>query len=229
MKICGIYKIENKINHKIYIGQSNDIETRWTHHKWELNNHKHSNNHLQKAWDKFGEENFIFEIVELCDETIIDEKEQEYIKKFCSLSSQNGYNLDSGGNFNKHHAKETKEKISQKHIGKIISKETKTKISQNRKGKCSGEEHWNYGKKMSKELQEKLVKSAKERNHGKAYQARKIICITTNEIFDCILDASEKYGLYAQNIGKCCKHERHYCGKLQDGTRLVWEYYENNN
>ena len=65
MKICGIYKIENKINHKIYIGQSNDIETRWTHHKWELNNHKHSNNHLQKAWDKFGEENFIFEIVEL--------------------------------------------------------------------------------------------------------------------------------------------------------------------
>lgn len=227
MKYVGIYKIENTINHKIYIGQSNDIETRWTHHKWELNNHKHGNDHLQKAWDKFGEENFIFEIVELCDESVIDEKEQEYIKLFSSLSCQNGYNLDSGGSWNKHHSQETKNKMSIKRSGKVNSEETRLKISQNRKGKCSGEQHWNYGKKMPKELQDKLVKSAKERNHGKAYQARKIICTTTKEIFDCILDASEKYNLYAQNIGKCCKHERHYCGKLEDGTPLKWEYYEN--
>ena len=46
MIYSGIYKIENIINHKIYIGQSKDIETRWEHHKWELNNHKHSNNYL---------------------------------------------------------------------------------------------------------------------------------------------------------------------------------------
>ena len=120
MIYSGIYKIENVINHKIYIGQSKDIETRWEHHKWELNNHKHSNNYLQKAWDKYGEENFIFEIVELCDESVIDIKEQEYIKSFQSLSYQNGYNLDSGGNLNKHHSQETKDKIRIKNTGKIF-------------------------------------------------------------------------------------------------------------
>lgn len=228
MKYSGIYKIENIVNHKIYIGQSKDIESRWEHHKWELNNHRHPNNYLQKAWDKYGEDTFIFEIVELCDESVIDVKEQEYIKLFQSLSYLNGYNLDSGGNLNKHHSQETKDKIRDKHLGKIISEETRKKISQNRKGKCCGKQHYNYGKSMPKELKERLTQSAKERNHGKAWQARKVICLNTNEIFDCILDAGEKYNLYPQNIAKCCQGQRRYCGRLLDNTPLQWAYYEEN-
>ena len=58
--ICGIYKIENRVNHKIYIGQSVDIYTRWYNHKHSLRNGIHYNKHLQKSWDKYGEENFEF-------------------------------------------------------------------------------------------------------------------------------------------------------------------------
>ena len=57
-KICGIYKITNKINGKCYIGQSNDIIKRWkTEYKW-----YHINSHLQSAFNKYGLENFDFEI-----------------------------------------------------------------------------------------------------------------------------------------------------------------------
>jgi hypothetical protein len=91
----GIYKIENLINGKIYVGQSVDIEKRWSTHKSELKNHRHYNSHLQKAWNKYGEENFHFSIVAECDIGELDQCEIYWISKFNSYKS--GYNLTSGG------------------------------------------------------------------------------------------------------------------------------------
>ena len=56
--MIGIYKIENKVNGKVYIGQSIDIEKRWKSHISYLNKGIHRNKHLQSAWDKYGEGNF---------------------------------------------------------------------------------------------------------------------------------------------------------------------------
>lgn len=56
--------------------------------------------------------------------------------------------------------------------------------------------------------------------------SEKIICITTNEIFECTWVASEKYNISNGDISRCCRYERNYCGKLQDGTKLVWRYYK---
>lgn len=53
--------------------------------------------------------------------------------------------------------------------------------------------------------------------------ARKVICVTTGEIFDCIIDASNKYNIFPQNIGNACKNGFN-CGTLEDGTKLKWEY-----
>lgn len=94
-KITGIYKIENISNNKIYVGQSSDIKSRWTHHKSDLNNNRHHNNHLQSAWNKYGENNFKFSIIELCDEVKLDERERFWIKEYDSYNS--GYNQDCGG------------------------------------------------------------------------------------------------------------------------------------
>jgi len=92
----GIYSITNKVNGKIYIGQSQNIEFRWFQHKNNLNKNKHVNTHLQNAWNKYGEDNFEFCIVEESEENL-NEKEKHYIKLYNSNAELYGYNLTSGG------------------------------------------------------------------------------------------------------------------------------------
>lgn len=94
-KICGIYRIENLVNHKSYIGQSVDIHDRWVLHKWELNNGKHKNQHLLRSWRKYGADNFEFTIVKQCDESELNEREIYWIVFYDAY--YNGYNQTKGG------------------------------------------------------------------------------------------------------------------------------------
>lgn len=96
-KKCGIYCIENTINHKKYIGLSRDIMRRWTEHKHELRHNIHDNAYLQHSWNKYSESAFVFYIIEECEEQILDEREQYYILRYKSQSYNHGYNLTSGG------------------------------------------------------------------------------------------------------------------------------------
>lgn len=97
--MIGIYRIKNLKNEKCYYGSSKNIEKRWGTHKNHLNGGKHHNILLQRSWDKYSEESFIFEVVEECDEKILLEREQYY------LDSKPEYNIgvkSSGGdNFTK--------------------------------------------------------------------------------------------------------------------------------
>jgi group I intron endonuclease len=77
--MIGIYRIKNLKNKKCYYGSSKNIEKRWRTHLNNLKNGKHHNDHLQRSWDKYGEDNFVFELVEECDETILLELEQKYL------------------------------------------------------------------------------------------------------------------------------------------------------
>lgn len=77
--MIGIYKIENKSNGKLYIGSSCDIARRWTDHVYLLNNNNHHSVHLQRAWNKHGAAAFKFEVLELCDSTMILIREQYYL------------------------------------------------------------------------------------------------------------------------------------------------------
>lgn len=94
---CGIYKITNKINNKIYIGCSINIEHRWSQHKWESQNSKLPtyNYSLHQAFRKYGIENFSFEIIEECEESLLNEKEIYWIDFYNSY--QKGYNETKGG------------------------------------------------------------------------------------------------------------------------------------
>lgn len=79
LKISGIYCIINIKNSKKYIGSSKNIRQRLWNHRAELRHNKHENVYLQNAWNKYGEHNFDYYILERCDESILLEKEQFYI------------------------------------------------------------------------------------------------------------------------------------------------------
>ena len=90
---CGIYKIENQINHKVYIGQSIEIERRFEKHK---NAYLHNQKWLiYKAFAKYGLQNFSFDIIEECDRDKLDEREIYWIAFYDSYN--NGYNMTIGG------------------------------------------------------------------------------------------------------------------------------------
>lgn len=82
LKVSGIYCIENTVNHKTYIGSSKNIYQRLLKHFALLRHNKHQNPHLQNAWNKYGEGNFEWFILELCDNSNLTEREQSCIDLF---------------------------------------------------------------------------------------------------------------------------------------------------
>lgn len=141
MIFCGIYQIKNTKNNKVYIGKSKNINHRFNGHKSSLRKNSHRNRHLQKAYNKYGLEVFEFSIIEICEETFLEEREIYHIKKNNSRSP-NGYNLtDGGGSLGRPLSQETKDKISNYFQvfgspmkGKKLSEESKKKISDANKG-----------------------------------------------------------------------------------------------
>lgn len=89
--IKAIYKIENMINHHIYIGQSNNPERRWKEHCTNNNNYISL---INSAIQKYGKENFSFEIIGWFED--YNEKEKFYIN-FYNTIRPNGYNISPGG------------------------------------------------------------------------------------------------------------------------------------
>ena len=80
----GIYTITNLVDGKYYIGSSITIEERLKKHKRTLLNNKHHCKYLQRAWNKYGEDKFKFDIVlnlNHCTEKIIRAVEQEILDK----------------------------------------------------------------------------------------------------------------------------------------------------
>ena len=93
--MIGIYKITNTINNHCYIGLSSDIQARWKYHKNPYNWERESYKPVYKAFQKYGIENFTFEILEECSVEELGNKEKMYIAQYNSY--RQGYNLTSGG------------------------------------------------------------------------------------------------------------------------------------
>lgn len=93
--ITGIYKITNLANQMTYIGQSVNIADRWRSHiKRGLGADTPTRNKLYPAMEKYGVENFSFEILEQCDKTQLDEKEKYWIEFYHGKDF--GYNVTAG-------------------------------------------------------------------------------------------------------------------------------------
>ena len=201
-KICGIYCIENLVNHKRYIGQSIDIKCRWRNHRYELNANKHGNNHLQSAWDKYGKEKFKFSIIERCDVSCLDEIEMYYIVLYHANDDEFGYNETSGGQTNKRLSNAAREKISKARKGMPISEECKRKLSEANSGRFTGIEHHNH---------------------------KPVYCYELHEYFWGAEEVKQKYGINSSSVTQCCKKHgnRYSAGKHPvTGEPLHWDYVD---
>ena len=109
--MIGIYKITNKVNNKVYIGQSSDIKRRWKDHKITAFNPKDRGYDypLYRAIRKYGLDNFDFDILEECSQDDINEREIFYVKEY-NAHGDGGYNQDDGGIY-AIHGKLTKDQV----------------------------------------------------------------------------------------------------------------------
>ena len=93
--IGRIYKITNLINNKVYIGQTiQSLKLRWQEHCQNINNGNYQMV-IKRAIHKYGKENFTIEEIEICDSSILNEREKYWIDYYNSFKE--GYNSTLGG------------------------------------------------------------------------------------------------------------------------------------
>ena len=158
----GIYCIENLVNGKKYIGRSVNITRRWNTHRSQLRLNCHPDKFLQNAWNKYGEVNFKFWIIDILprDQEKLKLLEIYFIELYNSFwENGKGYNLTRGG---------------ENAFGTIWNEERRKEMSK----RVSGKNHWNYGKNTPAETIEKMKNS----QYGKtmSLEARKKLSITNS-------------------------------------------------
>jgi hypothetical protein len=103
-RTSGVYQIRCIITGKIYIGSAVNLLKRWGQHRRSLNRSKHVNRHLQLAWNKYGEANFEFSVLEFVEVSKLLQAEQEWIDATGCIDKEIGFNIahkvDSPGGIN---------------------------------------------------------------------------------------------------------------------------------
>jgi group I intron endonuclease len=209
-----IYRITNMANNKYYIGSTDSFARREWQHKYDLKRGVHKNPRLQAAWNKYGEEMFVFEVIEEVPEGVnVLQVEDTYLFKI--VGNKDCYNINTGAESPRTGIKHTEA--------------TKQKTSDSRKGKAAGEQHYRYGKTVSAEVRKKIgdaqrgkpkaagrkisaegmakIKAAAEAGHydhwtgkkhteeSKAKMSKRITCITDHKDFNSLTEALQHYGM----------------------------------
>lgn len=165
----GIYQIRNVINDHVYVGQTTKLSKRWVQHYSLLKNNKHKNVHLQRAWNKYGEENFLYEVILYCEPFEMTRYEQFFEDFYQSKGTS--YNIRKCVDSNKGISwrEDSKKKLSEIRIGKKQTEETKEKLREiskrenlsqetlkKRSESLSGENNPMHGKHHSEETKRKM-------------------------------------------------------------------------
>ena len=211
-------------NNKTYIGLTQQsVERRWRDGKG------YEGQPVYEAIKKYGWDNIEHVILEsnLTKEQAED-AERFYIKKYSSLSHDNGYNIEKGGfavgalseetkkkvsmsrkgkhagknhwHFGQHWDEETKRKISEAHKGMKYGEETLRK----KRGRFAGEKNPMYGVKMTKEHKAKLQAACVKAT------SKPVICIETGMIYASSAEAQRQTGINSRTICYVCNNDPRY-------------------
>lgn len=169
LSLRGIYRIFSEQTNKSYIGSTwKTFKSRWKQHLSKLNTNKHHSIELQNAFNKYGTDSFICEILEVVeDETILLEREAFYIEKYDAY--HNGYNENPNPSRSPMLNESSCVKSSETHLK--IWEDLKNSMSEKEfaeykrqyaeKRHCFGREPWNKGKQMSEEQKANMKKPKK--------------------------------------------------------------------
>lgn len=205
--ISGIYQIRNIYNNKVYIGSARNYKTRKTDHFRALRRNKHYNAKLQRAWNKYGENSFVFEILEYVpDINKLIEREQFYIEAKHSVIQ--GYNLAgiAGSTLGVKYSKKVKKKLS------LIHKERYLKMTKKDLSEIYGKSH--RGKHHSEETKQKMRVSSKGKN------AKRVKCVELDRIFNSFPEAAQFINKTVACICRALK------GPQKTAGGFHWEYVD---
>lgn len=202
---------------KRYIG----ITSRKPEYRWSNGKGYKNNKYFTNAINKHGWNNFQHIIIARgLSEEEAKWLEIQLIREWDSTNLNKGYNITLGGESGNGYmpSEERKRELSElfkgennPNYGKHLSEETRKKLSEAHKGKI-----------ISEKTRKKMSESRKGKNHP---QAKTAICITTGKIFHTTKEGAKYYNC-SNHIPECCKGKIKSCGKLPDGTKLVWMYLE---
>lgn len=224
-----IYKVTNKINNKVYIG----LTTTTLHQRRLEHERSKDQTHFHRAIKKYGKENFIWEILEECnDKEKLCELEKQYIKKYDSIKQ--GYNCTTGGEtgYIQYVYKDRKGgnnpaarpiiNLNTLQIFSCITEAAKFYgVSANNLGyvlngkykDCKGYK-FDYYDENKKYIAIPLTKEKLKNSNSR----KSVTNVTTGEIFKTISEAAEKYKCARKGIRDNCN------GTRKDYNGYIWKY-----
>lgn len=198
MKKIGIYKITNPKG-KVYIGQSENIDFRFLTYK---RLKCRAQVKLYHSFKKHGVTNHVFEIIEECDSSLLNDRERYWQEHYDVLDRNKGLNLVLVSCQNKKMvmSQTVKDKIGLAHKGKIIPNDVKLKMA--RRGEHNGmhgvrrfgEDNPMYGRVHNEETKQKIGIRSKERTGSKNGFSKMVLNIETGIYYDSCSEACSAYG-----------------------------------
>lgn len=219
---CGVYVIRLKIDGRCYIGSSNDVYTRLHNHRGELRSGKHKNEYLQRTWDKYGEGEFEFLVIEYCDESVQIAREQFHIDSKRTWDRAIGFNLSRTAD-KPTMSDESRAKIAAKLKGRAVTDRQRAVASLTHKGKLISDDHKRRisisqtGRKHTQESIQKMKAAQK----GK--RARAVVGVDAFGVefhFSSASAAGRHFGGSVTTVAGCCN------GESKTSFGLSWRWVD---
>lgn len=227
---CGIYKITNKNNQKIYVGKSIHIEQRWKEHI-----SGKGNKELHNDIKKFGLTNFSFEIIELCSKEKLNEREKYWISILNSF--HNGYNQNEGGDNNEQAVQKTRKEVfcydlegnflksyislSEAERDTGIPNSNISKAARNEGRRKAGDYQWTYIKFNKINAYKRTCNFKKPPIHNSKTVLQYSLEGVFIAEFNSIKEAAEKTNTNYSSLGMACN------GKRKTAGGFIWKFKEN--